>query len=118
MASTYTKAELTGKGTLLKEDFTAGTEYQIVIIGKQESSGKYLFMESLTYTDTPLPLYFSGSVWSGSNAGGAVYDNYTQGINVYPEGTTEIFWTPAVDITGANVYFKAIGNIAASIQPA
>lgn len=117
MASTYTQAELFGTGSLLKQDFTANTEYTISITDKDIEGSAYLFMETLTYTSTPLPAYFSGSEFSGSYVNGAVTDNYTQGITIFPEGTSEIKWTPKVNVTGANVYIKATGNIGASITP-
>lgn len=73
-------------------------------------------METLTYPPSTLPLYFSGSDWSGSNALGAVYDNYTQGINIDMDGTTTILWTPAIDVIGSNVYIKATGGIGVAID--
>jgi hypothetical protein len=118
MASNYSSTELFGTGSLLKENFTAGTEYTIAlqktVIGSTVSN-TYLMMEALTYTTPSLPLYFSGSSYSGSNVYGGQTDNYTQGIYVPAEGASEIKWTPAVDVTGANVYFKATGLISASI---
>ena len=122
MASNYSPTELLGKGTLLKEDFTAGVENTICLrkIGvsqdKALTGSTYLFMETRTYPDSPLPLYFSGSVFSGSNVYGGQTDNYTQGIYIPAEGVSEIKWTPAVDIVGADIYFKATGLISASIN--
>ena len=118
MASNYSPTELFGTGSLLKENFTAGTEYTIAlqktVIGSTVSN-TYLMMETLTFTTPALPLYFSGSSYSGSNVYGGQTDNYTQGIYVPAEGASEIKWTPAVNVTGANVYFKATGLISASI---
>ena len=119
MASNYSSTELFGTGSLLKEDFTAGTEYTISLqkteVSASTTSNTYLGMETLTFVTPALPLYFSGSIYSGSNVFGGQTDNYTQGIYVPAEGDSEIKWTPAVDVTGANVYFKATGLISASI---
>lgn len=73
-------------------------------------------METLTYPPAELPLYFSGSVWSGSYAVGAVYDNYTQGISIDSDGTTVIEWTPGMYVTGSDVYVKATGGFGLSIS--
>ena len=119
MASNYSSTELFGTGSLLKENFTAGTEYTIALLPVEVSastpSNTYLGMETLTFVTPALPLYFSGSIYSGSNVYGGQTDNYTQGIYVPSDGVSEIKWTPAVDITGTNVYFKATGLISASI---
>ena len=119
MASNYSSTELFGTGSLLKENFTAGTEYTISLqkieVSASTTSNTYLGMETLTFVTPALPLYFSGSIYSGSNVYGGQTDNYTQGIYVPAEGDSEIKWTPAVDVTGANVYFKATGLISASI---
>ena len=118
MASNYSPTELFGNTTKLKENFTAGTEYTIAIQKQATSTttgSSYLFMETVTYATPALPLYFSGSSFSGSNVYGGQTDNYTQGIYIPAEGTSEIKWTPAVNVTGANVYFKATGLISASI---
>jgi hypothetical protein len=118
MASNYSPTELLGKGTLLKENFTGGTEYTISIQKQPTSTitgSSYIFMETKTYVTPPLPLYFSGSIFSGSDVYGGQTDNYTQGIYVPAEGNSEIKWTPLIDVTGANVYFKATGLISASI---
>ena len=119
MASNYSSTELFGTGSLLKENFTAGTEYTIALqkteVSASTISNTYLMMETLTYTTPALPLYFSGSIYSGSNVYGGQTDNYTQGIYVPSDGVSEIKWTPAVNVTGANVYFKATGLISASI---
>jgi len=118
MASNYSPTELFGNETKLKENFTAGTEYTIAIQKQPLSTATgsaYLFMETVSYPASPLPFYFSGSSFSGSNVYGGQTDNYTQGIYVPAEGASEIKWTPAVDVTGANVYFKATGFISASI---
>ena len=120
MASNYSPTELFGSVTKLKEDFTAGTEYTISLLKVEVSasaatSSAYLFMETQTYPALPLPLYFSGSIFSGSNVYGSQTDNYTQGTYIPASGFSEIKWTPAVDVTGANVYFKSTGLISASI---
>lgn len=114
MASTYTSNELLGSGSVLKEDFTSGTEYTITITDKDILGSAYLFLETKLH-DSSLPGYLSGSTLSGSFVGGEVVEYYKAGINVYPDGTSEIKWTPAVDVTGNNVYIKATGNIGASI---
>ena len=121
MASNYSPTELIGTGTFLKENFTAGVENTICLTkvkvsASSATSENYLFMETRTYPDSPLPLYFSGSSFSGSNVYGGQTDNYTQGIWVPDIGVSEIKWTPAVDIIGADVYFKATGLISASIN--
>ena len=133
MASNYSPMELFGTGSFLKENFTAGVENTICLtkvvipnsfradngdlIDTTRTSSNYLFMETRTYPDSPLPLYFSGSIFSGSNVYGGQTDNYTQGIYVPAiGGISEIKWTPAVDIIGADVYFKATGLISASIN--
>jgi hypothetical protein len=118
MASNYSPTELFGSVTKLKENFTAGTEYTINIQKQDTSIGtgsSYLFMETQTYPASPLPLYFSGSSFSGSNVYGSQTDNYTQGTYIPAGGFSEIKWTPAVDVIGANVYFKSTGLISASI---
>ena len=120
MASNYSSTELFGTGSLLKENFTAGTEYKISLqkteVSASTISNTYLMMETLTFTTPALPLYFSGSSYSGSNVYGGQTDNYTQGIYVPSEGVSEIRWTPAINVTGANVHFKATGLISASIS--
>ncbi len=122
MASNYSPIELIGSGSFLKEDFTAGVENTICLtkvtdgVSGGNISENYLFMETRNYPDSPLPLYFSGSKFSGSNVYLSQTDNYTQGIWVPEDGVSEIKWTPAVDIVGADVYFKATGLISASIN--
>jgi len=116
MASTYTPNELIGSGSLLKENFESGSTFELTITNKSLTGTGYLFMETLTYPPSTLPLYFSGSDWSGSNALGAVYDNYTQGINIEIDGATTILWTPAIDVTGSNVYIKATGGFGVEID--
>lgn len=120
MASNYSPTELFGSVTKLKENFTAGTEYTISLLKVEVSSSAatssaYLFMETQTYPSSPLPLYFSGSSFSGSNVYGGQTDNYTQGIYIPAGGVSEIKWTPAVNVTGADVYFKSTGLVSASI---
>ncbi len=120
MASNYSPTELFGSVTKLKENFTAGTEYTISLLKVEVSASAatgstYLFMETQTYPSSPLPLYFSGSSFSGSNVYGSQTDNYTQGTYIPAGGFSEIKWTPAVDVTGANVYFKSTGLVSASI---
>lgn len=120
MASNYSPTELFGSVTKLKEDFTAGTEYTISLLKVEVSASAatgstYLFMETQTYPASPLPLYFSGSIFSGSNVYGSQTDNYTQGTYIPASGFSEIKWTPAVDVIGADVYFKSTGLISASI---
>ena len=115
MASTYTPAELKDSGVVLKENFTANTEYTITITNKSITGSAYLFLETKTY-DSSLPQYLANSDFSGSFVGGAIVEEYKAGINLFPEGTSEIKWTPKVDVTGANVYIKATGNVGASIS--
>ena len=120
MASNYSPTELFGSVTKLKEDFTAGTEYTISLLKVEVSASAvtgstYLFMETQTYPASPLPLYFSGSIFSGSNVYGSQTDNYTQGTYIPASGFSEIKWTPSVDVIGADVYFKSTGLISASI---
>jgi hypothetical protein len=120
MASNYSPTELFGSITKLKENFTAGTEYTISLLKVEVSASAatgstYLFMETQTYPASPLPLYFSGSIFSGSNVYGSQTDNYTQGTYIPASGFSEIKWTPAVDVIGADVYFKSTGLISASI---
>ena len=116
MASTYTQAELVGSGSLLKQNFTANTQYTITVTNKALTGSAYLFLETKTYDDS-LPYYLSGSEFSGSFVGGQVVEEWKAGINVFPEGTSEIKFTPRINVTGANVYIKATGNIGASITP-
>ena len=133
MASNYSPTELIGTGTFLKENFTTGVENTIcltkvvipssyrtdngTLVNTMTTSSTYLFMHTRAYPDSPLPLYFSGSIFSGSNVYGSQTDNYTQGIYVPAiDGVSEIKWTPAVDIIGADVYFRATGLISASIN--
>ncbi len=114
MASTYTPNELKDSGVLLKENFAAGTEYTIDITNKNITGSAYLFLETKLH-DSSLPGYLSGSILSGSFVGGAIVEFYKAGINIYPEGASEIKWTPGEAVRGQNVYIKATGNIGAEI---
>ncbi len=116
MASTYTQAELVGSGSLLKQNFTANTQYTITVTNKALTGSAYLFLETKTFDDS-LPYYLSGSEFSGSFVGGQVVEEWKAGINVFPEGISEIKFTPRINVTWANVYIKATGNIGASITP-
>ena len=103
MASTYTQTELIGSGSLLKENFTAGTPYTITITNKSITGDAYLFLETLTYNSS-LPYYLSGSTITATNGGGVIIEDWKAGMVINPEGTTEFVWTPLINVTGANVY--------------
>jgi len=117
MASTYTQVELVGSGSLLKQNLNPSTTYTIEITDKAITGSAYFFLETKTY-DTSLPVYFDGATISGSFVGGGVEDGYKIGINVFPEGASEIKLTTGAEaIQGANVYIKATGYIGAVITP-
>ncbi len=117
MASTYTPGEIKDSGILLKQNLSSNTTYTIEITDKAITGSAYFFLETKTY-DTSLPVYFNGATISGSFVGGGVEDGYKIGINIFPEGASEIKLTTGAEaIQGANVYIKATGNIGAVITP-
>lgn len=113
MASTYTPEELARSGTALKENFTAGNTYTLTVTDKSITGTSYLFLE--TQPHQSYPYYLSGSVFDLTNAVGDIVEFYKAGIVIDKEGTTTIDWTPAVDVTGSDVYIKATGNIGVDI---
>jgi hypothetical protein len=114
MASTYTPEELANSGITLKENFTAGNTYTMTITDKSITGTSYLFLETQPH-DSSLPYYLSGSSFSLTNAVGDIIEFYKAGIVIDKDGTTTIDWTPAVDVTGSDVYIKATGNIGVEI---
>lgn len=131
MASNYSSTELFGTGSLLKENFTAGTEYTIALLPVEVSastpSNTYLGMETLTFVTPALPLYFSGSIYSGSNVYGSQTDNYTQGIYIPSTNTGTNIGPLAIDtiippsstvnsITGAGIGATFIFDVVGDLQ--
>lgn len=72
-----------------------------------------MFLE--TQPHQSYPYYLSGSVFDLTNAVGDIVEFYKAGIVIDKEGTTTIDWTPAIDVTGSDVYIKATGNIGVDI---
>jgi hypothetical protein len=117
MASTYTPDEIKDSGILLKQNLSSNTTYTIEITDKAITGSAYFFLETRTY-DNSLPVYFDGATISGSFVGGGVEDGYKIGINIFPEGASEIKLTTGTEeVRGENVYIKATGNIGAVITP-
>ena len=114
MASTYTPAELFGSGSLLKENFTAGTPYTITITDKNITGAAYLFLQTKPHNPA-LPYYLSGSTITATNGGGVIIEPYQAGMVINTTGTTEFVWTPGVNVVGSNVYISATGYVGASI---
>ena len=116
MASTYTPEELTGAGTPATQAFTAATTSTLTVTDKAVSGSCYLVFSS---TDPSNTLYFSGSTFSLTNATSVVNDVQGNhfGVVVDPQGTTEIEWTPAVNISSGAVTIQATGGIGLSIAP-
>lgn len=113
MASTYTPGELANSGITLKENFTAGNTYTLTVTDKSLTGASYLFLETRPHLS--LPYYLSGSVFDLTNAVGDIVEFYKAGIVIDKKGTTTIDWTPAVDVTGSDVYIKTTGNIGVDI---
>lgn len=115
MASTYTPNELTGAGTPATQAFTAATTYTLTVTDKSIPGSCYLVFRSTNYSTI---LYFSGSTFSTTNASvvNDIYGNHF-GVVVDPRGTTEIEWTPAVNISSGVVTIQATGGIGLSIAP-
>ena len=114
MASTYTPSELSGAGVPSTQAFTAATTYTLTVTDKAVPGSCYLVFHA---TDPSNTLYFSGSTFSLTNATSVVNDVYGNnfGVVVDPQGTTEIEWTPAVNISSGEVTIQATGGIGLSI---
>ena len=114
MASTYTPNELSGAGVPATQAFNAATTYTLTVTNKSIVGSCYLVFSA---TAPPSTLYFSGSTFSLTNASSVVNDvngNHF-GVIVNPQGTTEIDWTPAVNIPLGEATIQATGNIGLSI---
>jgi hypothetical protein len=114
MASTYTPNELSGAGVPATQAFNAATTYTLTVTNKSIVGSCYLVFSA---TAPPSTLYFSGSTFSLTNASSVVNDvngNHF-GVIVDPQGTTEIDWTPAVNIPLGEATIQATGNIGLSI---
>ena len=117
MASVYTWDELIDTGSFLKENFVAGNSYQIDVYPNtnDDPNNYYLFLHTRTY-DSSLPYYFSGSTCTVIQSGsGVTIEEWKMGMNCDPEFnggnvTSSFLWTPAVDVTGSNVYISATGK--------